>query len=383
MASLAGRVRGAAVRGYSMATVFVVGARGIPDCEGGAEKNAERLFPLIAARGWRVVLMGLKRNIHGTSFRGVELRGAPELAVLKTDKLLYYFTAVFAALRLKPDIVHLQGLGSAIMLWAYRLMGAKTVVRYGSADYLVAKWGLLGRLGFLAAEYQLRWADAVISVTPALADRLAKRGIRDNVHVIANALDDRDAFDATPLPAMPTGPYVLAVGRVTTQKNIDTLIRGFNLFAMKVPGVNLAIAGGLDDADYVAGLKPLLNERVTLLGKLARSSLGTLYAGACIYVNSSVHEGSSNAVLEAISLGCPILLSGIPENRDFGLPERNHFDESDPQAIADALARAFADPAAYRPDANRFLTWSGVADRTLAVYDQIVPPARRSAAARA
>jgi hypothetical protein len=27
--------------------IFVVGARGIPDVEGGAEKNAERLFPLM------------------------------------------------------------------------------------------------------------------------------------------------------------------------------------------------------------------------------------------------------------------------------------------------------------------------------------------------
>lgn len=363
-----------------MATIFVVGARGIPDCEGGAEKNAERLFPLIAARGWRVVLMGLKRNITATSFRGVELRQAPEVALLKTDKLFYYVTAVFQALKLRPDIVHFQGLGSAIMLWAYKLMRVKTVVRYGSADYLVAKWGFIGRLGFLAAEYQLRFADAVISVTPALADRLAKRGIKGNVHVIANALDDRDAFDATPPPPMPAGPYILAVGRVTTQKNIDTLIRGFNLFAATNPGVNLAIAGGLDDEEYVAALRPLLNDRVTLLGKLPRSSLGTLYSEAHIYVNSSVHEGSSNAVLEAISLGCPILLSGIPENRDFGLPAQNHFDEGDPQAIAAALARAHADPAAYKPDPARFLTWTNVADRTLAIYEQILPKARRMAA---
>ncbi len=350
--------------------IFVVGARGIPDVEGGAEKNAEQLFPLLVQRGWEVTLAGLAENVRSNSYRGVNLLRAPKIRVLKTDKLAYYLAAVGMAIRLRPDVVHMQGLGSAIFLWVYKALGAKTVVRYGSADYLLPKWGLLGRLGFLAAEYQLRFADAVIAVTPALAERLARRGIEDNVHVIANATDPRVEMPDADTSFIPTQPYILAVGRVTEQKNVHRLIEGFNKVAQSHPDVVLAIAGGIDDESYMAQVNPHLTDRVKLLGRLQRSSLGPLYRGAIAYVNSSIHEGSSNAVLEAISWDAPILLSDIPENRDFQLGKHHYFSPNDPEAIADALRSVINDRQAYTADRGMFLTWHDVAERTCNVYQQ-------------
>jgi glycosyltransferase involved in cell wall biosynthesis len=358
----------------------VVGARGIPDVEGGVEKNAERLFPLVVQRGWRVTLAGLKEHIATDNYRGVELKRAPSSKILKTDKLFYYFSAVSMVRKLKPDVVHMQGLGSAIMLWAYKLLGARTVVRYGLADYVLPKWGLLGRWGFKVAEYQLRWADAIIAVTPALADRLRSRGITRNIHVIGNALDLPEAYAADPGVRLPDAPYVLAVGRVTVQKNLHRLIEGFKLFAERHPGTQLVIAGGLDDEAYVAELQPLLDDRIKLIGRLPRSTLGPLYANAGVYVNSSIHEGASNAVLEAISWGAPILLSDIPENRDFGLRDNQYFPPDEPPAIAAALERAWRDRGSYVADRASFMTWDMVADRTTAIYEGFgLAPARQAA----
>src|SRR5690606_9692038 len=90
-------------------------------------------------------------------------------------------------------------------------------------------------------------------------------------------------------------------------------------------------------------------------------------------INASIHEGSSNAVLEAIGASCSILLSDIPENRDFGLAPNAYFDPNDPTSIADALARALAEPSAYVADPSQFLTWNSVADRTLDIYRRIAP----------
>ncbi|HEX8217562.1 MAG TPA: glycosyltransferase family 4 protein [Allosphingosinicella sp.] len=349
-------------------TIFVVGARGIPDVEGGVEKNSERLFPLLVEKGWKVVLAGLQQHIRSDSYRGVQLVSAPSSRFFKTDKLLYYIRAVFIARRIRPDVVHMQGLGAAIMLWAYKFMGVKTVVRYGLADYLVAKWGLVGRLGFRASEYQLRFADAIIAVTPALADRLRSRGITRNIHVIGNALDERSAYSEDSDLALPAERYVLAVGRVTAQKNLIKLIEGFKLFAEGRDGVVLALAGGLDDEEYLNEIEPLVDSRIKLLGRLPRSSLGRLYANAHLYVNSSIHEGASNAVLEAISWEAPILLSDIPENRDFGVKDGHYFDPHEPQAIAAALARAFDDRDVYIADRSAFMTWDEVAEKTAAIY---------------
>jgi glycosyltransferase involved in cell wall biosynthesis len=351
-------------------SIFVVGARGVPDVEGGAEKNAEMLFPLVAANGYRVTLVGLADNIKSDTFKGVSLLKAPRSQLMKTDKLLYYVAAIFMAARRKPDIVHFQGLGSALFLWAYKLMGAKTVVRYGSADYLVNKWGMIGKLGFLVSEFQLRFADSVIAVTPALAERLKRRGISHNVHVIANAVDVLAADGAN----TPEGAYVLTVGRVTAQKNVANLMRGFEMFAARsATPPRLLVAGGLDEADYVASLEPLKSDRIVLAGRYARSAMAPLYRGAAVYINASLHEGSSNAVLEAISAGCPILLSDIPENRDFGLPDRCYFDPHSPEAIAEAIGRALENPNSYVADAKLYLTWSQVAERTLAIYRSVAP----------
>jgi glycosyltransferase involved in cell wall biosynthesis len=359
-------------------SIFVVGARGVPDVEGGAEKNAEMLFPLVAAAGYRVTLVGLADNIRSAEFKGVRLLKAPRSRLFKTDKLLYYVTAIFMAMRVQPKIVHFQGLGSALFLWAYKLMGAKTVVRYGSADYIVGKWGMLGKLGFLVSEFQLRFADAVISVTPALAERLKRRGISKNVHVIANAVDVMPA--PTSADAASAEPYILTVGRVTAQKNVANLIRGYEAFAAKAANApKLMVAGGLDEEDYVAELQPLLTERTVLAGRFARSAMAPLYRGSTVYVNASLHEGSSNAVLEAISAGCPILLSDIPENRDFGLKPDAYFDPNDPAAIAAALERAVRDPQSYIVDPRAYMTWNTVAERTLQIYDRITRYQRESA----
>src|SRR5262249_49768767 len=151
--------------------------------------------------------------------------------------------------------------------------------------------------------FQLRFADAVIAVTPALRDRLARRGIRDNVYVISNALDISEA----PAANSTLTDYILTVGRVTAQKNVANLIRGYERFALRDKSApRLMIVGGLDEIDYVNQLRPLMSNRVSLEGRLSRSRMRPLYRGARIYVNASVHEGSSNAVLEAISAGCPI-----------------------------------------------------------------------------
>lgn len=354
--------------------IFVVGARGIPDVEGGAEKNAEMLFPRIVEAGYRVTLVGLSDNIKSETFKGVRLIKAPHSNMLKTDKLLCYLTAPFMALPLRPRIVHFQGLGSALFLWAYKLMGAKTVVRYGSADYLVGKWGVLGRLGFLAAEFQLRFADAVISVTPALAERLAQRGIKGNVHVVPNAADPLPAIGSD--MALPAEDYILTVGRVTAQKNVANLMLGYELFAKEQHAPpKLVVAGGLDETAYVEELQPFLTERTLLAGKFTRSAMSPLYRGARLYINASIHEGSSNAVLEAIGAGCSILLSDIPENRDFGFPDHCYFDPESPIAIADALSRALADPNAFVVDPEQYLTWDTVAERTLDIYRQVAPKA--------
>jgi len=349
--------------------IFVVGARGIPNVEGGAEKNAEALFPRVVASGYEVTLFGLSNHIKRDEYKGVRLIKGMPFWLLKTEKLLYYAQGVVAAFRFGPDIVHLQGLGAAVFLWLYKLLGYKVVVRYGSADYLLGKWGLIGKLGFRFCEFQLRFADAIISVAPALTARLRENGITRNIHEVPNAVDRIEEDGAAP-PA-DDRPYILAVGRVTGQKNIDTLIRSFLLFKKQHPEFRLLVAGGLDDVDYVNSLKDLVGGDVVLLGRMTRGEVAYLLKHCAVYANVSHHEGSSNATLEAIGHNCPILLSDIPENRDMKLQEAVFIDKDDPAEIAARMAQAIDEPDLFRVREAGFLTWDDVAQRTISIYREI------------
>jgi len=353
-----------------MAHILVIGARGVPDVEGGAEKNAEQLFPRLVAAGYDVTLLGLAENVKAESYRGVKLLSAPTFWLLNTDKLFYYLAAIVLAIRVRPRIIHLQGLGAALFLWIYKLLGFRVVVRYGSADYILPKWGFLGRTGFRLSEYQLQFADAVISVSDTLTLRLQSKGIRERIHSIPNALDKPDPqWSANATSAR---PYIVAVGRVTSQKNIDTLLRAFARFSENNPTCELRVVGSLSDRRYVESLGPLMSPNVTMLGAVPRREIPALLSKCALYANLSHHEGNSNATLEAISHGCPVLVSDIPENHEMKLAPHNFVDQQDAKAIVAAFGAAFAHPEMFVVSRSGFLSWDEVAARTGKVYQAIL-----------
>jgi glycosyltransferase involved in cell wall biosynthesis len=63
-------------------------------------------------------------------------------------------------------------------------------------------------------------------------------------------------------------------------------------------------AQGAGDADII------------FTGELSGSILGELYSNASVFVQASEDEGISLALLEALSYGCPVLVSDIAGNKE-------------------------------------------------------------------
>lgn len=352
-----------------MKSILVVGARGIPDVEGGVEKNVERLFPLIASRGWGVCVTGMKPYMQSDHYRGVSLWRAPSLGFLLIDRLLYSIATLFKAFRTRPDIVHFTCLKAAFLLWAYKLIGCKIVMRYG-ANCHAGSWSGPEKWVMRWMQYQLRWADIIIAVTPALAKKLHGSGKGQNIHVIGNALDRTEHYPED-LPAPISGDYILFVGQISQKKNIHGLISAFRIFAKSHPHMQLVIVGDWGKSTGRKQIEDLGNERIVLLGSLPRSGLAPLYRGARFFVNPSIREGHSNTLLEAISLGCPILLSDLPENRDLRLNAKHYFSPGNVRSMVSALVRANANPDVFRVNAARFPQWEEIADQTILVYEKL------------
>ena len=120
-----------------------------------------------------------------------------------------------------------------------------------------------------------------------------------------------------PEPHDPGQFLILLPAALRPVKGIDLAINALAPLAQDIP-LRLIIAGGALDRDYANKLKteaaPL--PWVSLLGDVPRDRMGALYAKADLTLNCSRFEGGmANSLLEAMSVGTPVLARDIPGNR--------------------------------------------------------------------
>lgn len=117
--------------------------------------------------------------------------------------------------------------------------------------------------------------------------------------------------------------YVLFVGTLDPRKNIPQLLRAFNsLFqkkAKKLEGIELVIAGakGFQYEEVFEAIKSLkFGYKVRYLNYVPHDDKAALMKNASCFVFPTLYEGFGLPVLEAMSLGVPVItskISSIPE----------------------------------------------------------------------
>ena len=173
---------------------------------------------------------------------------------------------------------------------------------------------------------------------------------------------------------------VLAVGRLNPDKGPLQLVRIFARLRAEedMPPVRLWLAG--DDSNMGAQVRELcrrerLEGEVHLLGRVPDERLAELYRQADIFALATRVESFGLVFIEAMAQGLPVVtyaVGPIPTILTDGAIVAPAGDEDAFRAALSALAR---DPerrrelgqAGYRLAADRF-SWSGMADRLLALY---------------
>jgi glycosyltransferase involved in cell wall biosynthesis len=198
-------------------------------------------------------------------------------------------------------------------------------------------WPLVRRLRMRAChETTLRKCDAVVSISQAVKDDILKfYGYRweSRVHSIWNPIAI-DRFDR-PAEQNFTGgrPFILTAGVDRPVKNLATLIRAFAILRQRFPDHCLVLAGQLRSKDRgwrrrsakveaeMPSVIDLINDlgisdHVKVTDYISDDQLGALYREASAFVLPSLFEGFGMPAVEAMALGAPTLVSGLPVLRE-------------------------------------------------------------------
>ncbi len=102
---------------------------------------------------------------------------------------------------------------------------------------------------------------------------------------------------------------LIAIGRLEPQKNFELLIKVFERFVKKYPNYRLDIFGSGSEHDKLQRLIETSknSSRIKLKGFV--SNIYNEMATSTIYVSSSNFEGISNAMLEALCMGLPTIVT--------------------------------------------------------------------------
>ena len=217
---------------------------------------------------------------------------------------------------------------------------------------------------------RLREARFVVTCTDHNHDYLASlvdTVTSARIHRIYHGVDLRRFRPLLPLAQDP--PVILAVGRLVEKKGLNYLIDACAMLRDQgVPFQCLLVGGGPLRDQLCAQFTALgLEDSVALLGARTQEELvdiyrqATVFALPCVVLENGDRDGIPNVLVEAMSMGLPVVstrISGIPELVDH---ERNGLlvPPRDAPALAAALHALLADPGQRRrlgAEAHRTVT---------------------------
>jgi glycosyltransferase involved in cell wall biosynthesis len=212
--------------------------------------------------------------------------------------------------------------------------------RHGRSAGITSRQILLSRLA-------ARWVDRFVCVSEDASRLSIEQGFRsDRVETLHNGIDLQRFAAHGPAPE---GPAVI-VARLAPEKDIGTLLRATAIVARERSRFRLEIAGDGPSMPELSRLTAELGitDRVQFLGMVR--DVPALLSHAGMYVLSSVTEGVSLTLLEAMACGLPVVATRVGGTPEVVIDSETGFlvPPSDPAVLAAALSRLFDDNALAR-----------------------------------
>ena len=288
--------------------------------------------------------------------------------------------------RLKPDLTHFTMTQQPLFYFGKIVTTTHdlTMLRFTRASRFPA-W--LHAIGIGLYRMLFWWAhkksDKIIVPTQFVADDLAEYQpfTRDKIVVTYESSEPPIKAPAAKLKNVDK-PFIFHVGSPFPHKNLDRLIKAFEILNTSQPELKLVLPGKI-----VGQFKDSLNtwiaespakDSIIVPGFISDEELKWLYENAECYVLPALSEGFGLPGLEAMSHGCPLASSNatcLPEvYQDAAL----YFDPYNIEDIAEKVQTIIDNPKLAKDlikKGEKLLprySWSKMAHETLAVYKDVL-----------
>ncbi|MEV5831064.1 glycosyltransferase family 4 protein [Spirillospora sp. NPDC052242] len=313
---------------------------------------------------------------------------------------------------LEPNIIHandfrMLGVGARAARRA-RAKGRTTKLVWDAHEFLpgIRPWGIGPRWIPAMCAHEREYAgdaDAVLTVSEALADRLVEgHGLREKPTVVLNApVTEGASRSDEPVPDMrelcgvgPDVPIAVYSGSASVQRGLDIMIEALP----RLPELHVALVVATARSEYVRGLAARaaelgVDDRVHVLPYVPFDQVVPFLAAADFGVIPIHHWPNHEIALitkffEYSHARLPIVVSDVQAMGDMvkNTGQGEVFRAEDLDDYVRAVEAVLGDPGRYRtvyddrPDLLREWTWEAQAEVLDGVYTRLLPSAARPAA---
>ena len=293
---------------------------------GGIERHVARLASRLDRQRFQPLVICLDRN--GAAAKWIEMDDVPIIELNKRagNDPQVVFRLARTLRETGAQIVHSHNWGTLLeTALARRWAGTLAHVHAERGTVLgdVKPRGFRARLRALAMGWALRRASAVVSNARSVAERAAAHSgyPLERIRVIPNGLDapaetaPQDARELRRRLGIPEEVLVAgSVGRLAPVKNFASAIEALSRPEGSANPVHLLLVGDGPERKKLEELAktPAVAGRLHFAGW--QEDVGPLLAAMDIYLNCSVSEGMSQSLVEAMSLGLPIVATDVGDN---------------------------------------------------------------------
>ncbi|HAT4141228.1 TPA: glycosyltransferase family 4 protein [Clostridium perfringens] len=133
---------------------------------------------------------------------------------------------------------------------------------------------------------------------------------KNKISIINNPVSDK--FDKFKIKEYKGKNEILFVGRIEDQKGIHMLIAAFSMVLNKIPNAHLKIVGEGSLKEELVKKSEELKIKEKIIWKDFSKDIESIYKNASVVVLSSYFEGFPNVLVEAITIGLPVVSFDCP-----------------------------------------------------------------------